>query len=129
MKYSKLLTSVYECLRFRKSVIRYSFVLLIFFQLCLVCSGLVPDGFRAAVVKIDITPDEPQMMAGCGARTAKSTGVHDRIFDRIVVFDNGTEQFIIVSSDLGKFSPSVYDQVAEQLQKQYGINPINFEWS
>lgn len=129
MNYSKLLTSVYECLSFRKSGIRHSFVLLIFFQLCLVYPGRASDGFRAAVVKVDITPEDPQMMAGYGARMVKSTGVHDRIFHRIVVLDNGTEQFILISSELGKFSPSVYDQVAAQLQNQYGINPINLWWS
>ena len=114
---------------FRESGIKHILSLLIFFQLCLVCSGITPDEFRAAVVKIDITPDDPQLMAGYGARTLKSKGVHDRIFHRIVVMDNGTEQFILVSSELGKFSPSVYDQVAEQLQNKYGINPVNFWWS
>lgn len=129
MNYRNLMTSVYECLSFCKSSIRHSFILLIFFQFCIVFSVSASDGFRAAVVKVDITPEEPQMMAGYGARKVKSTGVHDRIFHRIVVLDDGTTQFILISSELGKFSPSVYDQVAAQLQKQYGINPINFWWS
>ena len=93
------------------------------------CFGTTRDGFRAAVVKIDITPEDPQMMAGYGARKVKSNGVHDRIFHRIVVLDDGTNQFIIASTEVGKFSPSVYDQVATQLQTQHGIDPVDFWWS
>lgn len=83
-------------------------------------------GFRAAVVKVDITPAEPKMLAGYGAR--KSTGVHDRLFHRIVALDDGTTQFFLVSSDIGKMSPSAYDQMAAQL-KGYGISPLNVWWS
>ena len=43
--------------------------------------------FRASVVKVDITPDSPQWLLGYSAR--KSTGVHDRIFHRIVAMDDG----------------------------------------
>ena len=67
MNYSKLLTSVYDCLSLCKSGIRHLFVLLIFFQLYLVNPGRASDGFRAAIVKVDITPEDPQMMAGYGA--------------------------------------------------------------
>jgi neutral ceramidase len=83
--------------------------------------------FRAAVVKVDITPDDPQMLAGYAAR--KSTGVHDHIYHRIVVLDDGTTQFFLVSTDIGKISPSEYDNVAAQLKKKFGIDPQNFWWS
>lgn len=48
-------------------------------------------GFRASVVKIDITPEVPKMLLGYAAR--KSTGVHDHIFHRIVALDDGVKQF------------------------------------
>ena len=83
--------------------------------------------FRAAVVKIDITPSDSQMLLGYQAR--KSTGVHDRIYHRIIVLDDGTKQFFLVSSDLCEFSPSQYDRVAIQLRKQLGINPLDFWWA
>jgi neutral ceramidase len=83
--------------------------------------------FRAAVVKVDITPDTPQMLAGYPER--KSNGVHDHIFHRIIALDDGTTQFFMVSTDNCKMSPAEYDKVAEMLQKQFGINRQNFWWS
>lgn len=82
---------------------------------------------RAAVVKVDITPSDPQYLLGYQER--KSTGVLDKIYHRIVAIDDGTTQFFIISSDICLYSPSEYDKVAARLQKQYGINPLNVWWS
>ena len=85
------------------------------------------SGFRASVVKVDITPDESKNLLGYGAR--KSTGVHDRIYHRIIAMDDGVKQFFLVSSDICVMSPSEYDHVASMLKSQLGIEPINFWWS
>jgi neutral ceramidase len=83
--------------------------------------------FRASVVKIDITPDQAEWLMGYDAR--QSTGVHDRIYHRIVAIDDGAVQFYIISSDLCLFSPGLYDQVTHSLQKELGIDPRNMWWS
>lgn len=83
--------------------------------------------FRAAVAKVDITPDGPQWLRGYDAR--QSTGVHDHIYHRIVVLDDGTTQFILVSTDAASLSPAQYDHVAALLTRLPGINPLNFWWS
>ncbi len=83
--------------------------------------------FRAAVVKVDITPTDAQNLLGYGAR--RSTGAHDHIYHRIVALDDGATQFFIISSDLCLYSPSEYDKVAARLQHQYGINPSNIWWA
>lgn len=83
--------------------------------------------FRASVVKVDITPDGPKMLLGYGAR--QSTGIHDHIYHRIIVLDDGITQFFLVSSDICVISPSEYDHVASLLQRQLGINPLHFWWS
>ena len=88
--------------------------------------GLVTD-FRAAVVKIDITPDNSQELIGYNAR--KSTGVHDHIYHRIVALDDGTIQFFLVSTDICGISPTEYDHVAAQIKSQLGINPMNIWWT
>jgi len=54
--------------------------------------------FRAACVKVDITPDTPQWLQGYGPR--QSTAVHDRIYHRIAVLDDGTTTFCLVSTDI-----------------------------
>ncbi len=83
--------------------------------------------FRAAVVKKSITPSDSQYLLGYGER--KSESVHDSIFHRIVAMDDGIKQFFIVSTDICLFSPSEYDKVADRLQKQHGINPIDVWWT
>jgi hypothetical protein len=106
----------------------------------LLAAALVSDGFffqqifaeekgifRAAVVKIDITPDNPQWLGGYNER--KSTGVHDHIYHRIVALDDGASQFFLVSTESVSMSPAQYDHVAARLEKQFGIKPVNFWWA
>jgi neutral ceramidase len=83
--------------------------------------------FRAAVVKSDITPDNPQYLIGYQER--KSAGIHDHIFHRIIALDDGTAQFFIVSTDICLISPVEYDRMAERLKKQLNIDPVNFWWA
>lgn len=83
--------------------------------------------FRAAVSKIDITPDAPQQLLGYQAR--KSTGVHDRIHHRALVLDDGDTRFVLVSSDICVISPTEYDLVARRLQEELNIPPEHFWWS
>ena len=83
--------------------------------------------FRAAVVKVDITPDKPQWLLGYDPR--QSTGVHDHLFHRIVAMDDGTTQFFLISTDVCLFSPSVYDDVTKEIEKQTGIKPLQIWWT
>lgn len=93
----------------------------------LLCSAVQAGEFRAAVVKVDVTPDTPQMLLGYAAR--QSTGVLDRIHHRILALDDGTTQFFIVSSEFCVISPAEYDKVAEVLAREHGIKPENFWWT
>jgi neutral ceramidase len=115
----------------RKRLIILSCILLIsshiFGQAVIGSVTTASSKFRAAVVKIDITPGEPQMLAGYPER--KSNGVHDHIFHRIIALDDGTTQFFLVSTDNCKMSPAEYDKVAEMLNNQFGIKRENFWWS
>jgi neutral ceramidase len=83
--------------------------------------------FRAGVVKIDITPDMPQMLRGYAPRM--STGVHDRIYHRIVALDDGITSFFLISSDLCSLSPAFCDQVTGDLARKLGVEPQNVWWS
>jgi len=84
-------------------------------------------GFRAAAVKVDITPKTSQWLLGYGPR--QSTGVHDPIYHRVVAMDDGHTQFYLVSSDICLFSPGLYDDVAAELQHTTGITRKQFWWS
>lgn len=83
--------------------------------------------FRSAVSKVNITPDNSQHLLGYGART--STAVHDSIYHRTVVMDDGKTIFVLVSSDICLVSPTEYDKVAARLENELGIPPENFWWS
>lgn len=84
-------------------------------------------GLRAAVVKIDVTPDTPKMLLGYAAR--QSTGVLDRIHHRILVLDDGQARFFLVASEFCVMSPSLYDKVADRLTRDHGIPRENFWWA
>lgn len=98
--------------------------------LCFLALTLVSIGraeFRAAALKVDISPKTPQWLMGYGPR--KSTGVRDPIFHRIAALDDGKTSVFIVASDLCLFSPTVYDEVAAELKKEMGIEPRQFWWT
>jgi hypothetical protein len=92
-----------------------------------ILAQVLPATFRASIVKVDITPSTPKWLLGYGAR--QSTGVHDPIFHRIVAMDDGNTRLLLVSSDLCLFSPTVYDDAAQRIQKETGIPPIQFLWT
>jgi hypothetical protein len=83
--------------------------------------------FRAAIIKIDITPDKPQWLLGYGPR--QSTGVHDHLYHRILAMDDGATQFFLISTDICLYSPSVYDEVTKEIEKQTGIKPLQIWWT
>jgi hypothetical protein len=89
--------------------------------------GGKPGGFRASAVKVDITPQSPQWLMGYQAR--QSDGVLDNIYHRVAAFDSGDAQFYLISSDLCLFSPTFYDSVTRDLQKETGIDPKHVLWS
>jgi neutral ceramidase len=83
--------------------------------------------FRAAAVKVDITPRTSQWLVGYDPRM--STGVHDKIYHRILAMDDGKTQFLLIASDLCLFSPSVYDEAAGRLQRELGIDRKSVWWT
>lgn len=84
-------------------------------------------GFRASVVKVDITPEKSQNLIGYNPRMSK--GVLDRIYHKVVMIDDGKQQFYLVSSDLAAIAPSTYDHAADRLAKLFKIDRKNFWWT
>lgn len=90
-------------------------------------SGIKSKFFRAAVVKVNITPEDSQYLLGYSPR--KSESILDSLYHRIVVIDDGTMQFALASTDICIINCAEYDRIALIVSKQLGINPRNFWWT
>ena len=74
-------------------------------------------GFSVGFGKINITPSEPMATAGYGKRRGKPYKVvHDSIFVRAMVVDNGAQQVAIVSADLLIMPPTVTQKLRGKLE-------------
>ena len=77
---------------------------------------LSTHGFAIGYSKINLTPEEPRATAGYGKRLGKLyKSVHDSIFVRTVVIDNGIQRVAIVSADLLIIPPTVTALLEQQL--------------
>ncbi len=88
---------------------------------------LMGQSLSGHVVKKNITPKNSQHLLGYGAR--KSTGVHDSIYHKILVLDDGETTFVLVSSDICLVSPAEYDRVKALVANEMDISPDQFYWS
>lgn len=83
------------------------------------------SGFSVGFSKTNITPREPVATAGYGKRRGKPYHtVHDSIYVRAMVIDNGRERVAIVSADLLIMPPAVTEVLPEKL-KAIGFNLNN----
>ena len=83
--------------------------------------------FRAACVKVDITPDKPQWLLGYKER--RSVGVHDKLYHRVVAMDDGKTQFFLISSDVCVISPSFHKELCKELESRTGIKAEQVWWT
>jgi neutral ceramidase len=68
--------------------------------------------------KVSFTPQSPTPTAGYGVRQGKLyTSVHDSVYVRAIVIDNGTTKAAIVSADLLIVPPTVVERLKEKLAK------------
>ena len=84
-------------------------------------------GFRAAVVKTDITPQTPQWLRGYNPR--QSTGILDKLYLKVVALDDGKTQFFLISTDIVGMPSPEYDRLSSILKRKHGIDPKNVWWS
>jgi hypothetical protein len=106
---------------------RILFISLLVLAVAASVRNAVAGQFRASVMKIDVTPEKPQWLLGYNPR--QSTGVHDRLYHRIVAMDDGRTQFFLVSTDICLYSPSLYDGVMKELERETGIKPLQLWWT
>lgn len=83
---------------------------------------------RAGVARIDITPpiaERPIPLNGYGERKRKpATGIHDPLYAKAVVFDDGSRRVAVASADLLWIGGELRARVAERLTAD-GLAPDN----
>jgi neutral ceramidase len=76
---------------------------------------------RAGIAKIDITPDIPVMLYGYEMRKTLSEGIHDHLFARAVVFENNGRKIILVSTDIGSFTDTLYSVIKKSILEKFNL--------
>jgi neutral ceramidase len=95
----------------------------------LLAAVLRADGgaLRAGAARVDITPpaDAALPMSGYGNRTQGFKGIHDNIFVRAIVLDDGTTQVALIAWELLYVPDFVWSDVSSQIAADLGIRPEN----
>jgi hypothetical protein len=72
----------------------------------------VPSSLRAGAAKVDVTPDP---------LPRNTLGVHDRLFARAIVLDNGSATAALITVDAGGVSEATWQAVTQQLASEFRI--------
>jgi neutral ceramidase len=75
-------------------------------------------GLKAGAAKVDITPAPNEL-------PASYEGVHDRIYSRAIVIDNGTTGAVLITVDVGGLSEDTWRNVTQRIEKELGIPAKN----
>jgi hypothetical protein len=88
--------------------------------------GLSPvrgEGLRAGAARIDVTPEQPVVLAGYASRTNLSVGVHDPLSARVVVFEQDGRRLVLVSLDSLGFYNDTAGPLRQAILEKCRIEP------
>lgn len=77
--------------------------------------------FKAGVAEVNITPPVGISLCGFGARKGPSEAVHDDLFARALVLDDGQMRLAMVTADVISFAPDLVDRIRDLVAKGTGI--------
>lgn len=77
-------------------------------------AAAVATGLKAGAARVDITPDASALPQGF-------LGVHDPIYARAIVVDNGRTRAAMVTVDAGAIGEDTWNAVADRAQRELGI--------
>jgi len=86
-----------------------------------------PGTLRAGAAKVDITPpaDAALPMSGYGSRTQGFKGIHDNIYVRAIVVDDGKTQVAMVAWELIFVPNAVWEETSRRIAAETGIRVEN----
>jgi neutral ceramidase len=74
--------------------------------------------FKAGAAKVDITPDESKLPKNI-------EGIHDRLYSRAIVIDNGKTGAALVTVDTGMIFEQLWKNLTQKIEKELGIPAEN----
>ena len=98
-----------------------------FLLLCLIAVGwdqtacAAEAHLRAGAARKSIVPPFPTQMGGFTDRVKNFEGVHDELFARALVLDNGTTKLVFIGSDLMAIDAELVRLAREQITRTTGI--------
>lgn len=89
--------------------------------------GSLPIGAEllAGAARVSIVPPFPTHMGGFGDRMDTFTGVHDDLYARALVLDNGETELLIVTTDLMSVDGELVRLARNAIEDATGIAPTN----
>lgn len=99
--------------------------LVLFCYVVFLLAGAAQGALRAGAARVDITPpaDAALPMSGYGSRTQGFKSIHDHIYVRAIVIDDGTTQAALVAWELIFVPDQVWAEVSQRIASEVGIRP------
>src|SRR5215510_14366859 len=87
--------------------------------------GTARGTLRVGAARVDITPapDAALPMAGYGGRTEGFRGIHDNVYVRAIVLDDGTTQAALVAWESLFVLDAVWAETSQRIARETGIQP------
>ncbi len=92
---------------------------------CHWCTNDAQAELRAGAVRKSIVPPFPTKMGGFFDRLDNFKGVHDEVYARALVLDDGNSQIVVIGSDLTAVSSEIAAKTREKISQETGIPPKN----
>ncbi|UCD49442.1 MAG: neutral/alkaline non-lysosomal ceramidase N-terminal domain-containing protein [Phycisphaerales bacterium] len=78
---------------------------------------------RVGVARVDITPEKPVQMSGYASRKDLSTGVHDPLSARVLMFEQGGDKLVLVSADVIGYYAGTADYLRRAILEACDLEP------
>jgi hypothetical protein len=85
--------------------------------------GAEKGSLRAGAVRVDVTPAEDLavLMSGYSSRDQGHKEIHDRIYIRVIVVDDGSAQAVLIGSDFGAIPEEFWAAMTARIAAETGI--------
>ncbi len=85
-------------------------------------AGDQKGNLRVGTARVNITPSTPIPMSGYGSREGPFQGIHDSLYTRVIVFDNGTRKAAVISADVIGFSHEFWRRITRKVRTETSID-------